>query len=279
MTVDQLKVLIIEDDPGDVEIVRETLADSAGHPILLEAADTLKSGFERLSQGAVDLVLLDLGLPDSQGLSTVSKTYSRYPEIPIVVLTGYEDETLGEQTLKSGAQDYLSKDRIDRQVLVRSIRYAVERSRLVRELEQSRERDRRKREVSALDEFQMNPAASVVAEMYDDGKLLDYSPQLFNEFVTRYSRVLDLAVEETVFKRDRGTSKEVEAMAAELGRLRCRPNDLVDLHRTALERVCADQHLKKVQAYTEEGRILFVGLIGHLAAFYRRYYVTTFARP
>ena len=279
MGEDQLRVLIIEDDAGDLEFVREILDESEGQSILLKSATSLKEGFGLLLRGDIDVILLDLGLPDSQGLITVVKTYTEHPEIPIVVLTGHEDQSLGAEALKRGAQDYLSKGRIDEQVLARSIRYAVERNRLMRELEKSKERERRERETRALEEFRMNPAASVVAEMYQEEVLEKSAPQLFEELVTRYCKLLDQALEERVLKRKHGTAKEVEEIAVELGRLKSRPNDLVDLHRTALARVSVGQPAQKVLAYTEEGRILFIGLMGHLAAFYRHYYVGSYRKP
>ena len=253
MSADQIKILIIDDDPGDVELVREILLQPEGEPVQLEAAGSLRAGFERLSQGNIDLVLLDLGLPDSKGMATVVKTYSEYPEIPIVVLTGHEDQALGAQALQSGAQDYLSKGKIDHQVFVRSIRYAIERNRLVLALERSKERERREREISALEEFRMNPAASVVAEMYEDRGLQEGAPQLFEQLVIRYSDILDLALEEKVLKIKHGTSRRIEAMAKELGHLKCRPNDVVDLHRSTLKRKSRGQPPRKVEAYTRRG--------------------------
>jgi FixJ family two-component response regulator len=74
-------------------------------------------------------VLLDLGLPDSQGLETLAKTYSQAPEVPIVVLTGLDDDALGVQAVNRGAQDYLKKGQVDGELLMRTIRYAIERKR------------------------------------------------------------------------------------------------------------------------------------------------------
>ena len=88
-------VLLIEDNPGDARLIREMLAEGGGDRFKLECADRLSTGLERLAEGGVDIVLLDLGLPDSQGLDTLHKVIAEVPEVPItVVLTGTDDEEL-----------------------------------------------------------------------------------------------------------------------------------------------------------------------------------------
>ena len=104
-----IKTLLVEDNPGDSRLIREMLAEARGVTFNLEYADRLQTGLEHLREGGIDVILLDLGLPDSQGLETLSKTYAQAPEVPIVVLTGLDDEMLGVQAVNKGAQDYLIK--------------------------------------------------------------------------------------------------------------------------------------------------------------------------
>jgi signal transduction histidine kinase len=135
-----INVLLIEDKPGDVRLIREMLAEARGtnstwSAIRLAHADRLRTGLARLAEGHFDVVLLDLSLPDAQGLDTFVKTQAQAPEVPLVVLTGFDDETLALQTVREGAQDYLIKGQIDPGLLVRSIHYAIERLRLRAELE------------------------------------------------------------------------------------------------------------------------------------------------
>ena len=124
-----IKMLLIEDNIGDSRLIREMLSEARGVTFDLKYADRLQAGLEQLGQGGIDVVLLDLGLPDSQGLETLGKTYALAPEVPIVVLTGLDDEMLGVQAVNRGAQDYLIKGQVNENLLVRTIRYAIERKR------------------------------------------------------------------------------------------------------------------------------------------------------
>ena len=118
-------ILIVEDDPGDARLVREMLADAdLGLPI--ESVATLAEARQRLRQ-PVSCVLLDLGLPDSTGLETVTAVLNVAPEAAVVVLTGLAEEKAGSQAVAAGAQDYLVKGRVDAAMLAHATRYAIER--------------------------------------------------------------------------------------------------------------------------------------------------------
>ena len=125
-----VRVLLVEDNPGDARLVQETLAQAGDGGFELTHVDRLSAALDRLEEGGIDLVLLDLVLPDSWGAATCLMTDANAPEVPIVVLTGFDDETLAIQSLREGAQDYLVKGQLDGQLLVRSMRYAVERKRV-----------------------------------------------------------------------------------------------------------------------------------------------------
>jgi len=127
-------VLLIEDDPYDAELTMALLGEIRNFRCLAERADTLSRGLERLSRGGVDLVLLDLGLPDSLGLGTFELAYVQYPDIPIIILSGLADEEMAIKTVQEGAQDYLVKGNFDGNLLARAIRYAIERHRIKAEL-------------------------------------------------------------------------------------------------------------------------------------------------
>ncbi|MEJ2671981.1 MAG: PAS domain S-box protein, partial [Deltaproteobacteria bacterium] len=122
-----LKILLIEDNPGDVRLIREMLTEAGAHDFVIEWVASLSQGLQNLVKDKVDLILLDLTLPDSHGLETFCKAYSLAPQIPFVLLTGLEDETLALTALQKGAQDYLVKGRMDGHTLVRAVRYAAER--------------------------------------------------------------------------------------------------------------------------------------------------------
>jgi two-component system cell cycle sensor histidine kinase/response regulator CckA len=134
-----INVLFIEDNPGDARLVREMLAEAHWGRVKLECADRLSAGLERLAEGGLDCVLLDLTLPDSTGLDTFERVHAHTPELPIVIISELGDEALAIKAVKAGAQDYLVKDHLGSYVLGRSIRYAIERKRMEENLERYRE--------------------------------------------------------------------------------------------------------------------------------------------
>jgi len=136
---DAVTVLLIEDNPGDARLIRELLSEEKGGSFRLEYADRLSLGIERLASGKVDIVLLDLGLPDSQGFDTFIKVHNSVPQVPVVILSGLTDEELAARAVREGAQDYLVKGHVDSDLLGRSLRYAIERKRVEVELQKYRD--------------------------------------------------------------------------------------------------------------------------------------------
>jgi len=134
-----IKALLIEDDPEDAQLLREMLAEAKETRFDVEWVDQIQAGLERLSDGGIEVILLDLSLPDSVGLDTILTVQSRATRIPIVVLTGLDDEALAMRAVSEGAQDYLVKGQVDSRLLVRSIRYAIERKRTEEELRKAKE--------------------------------------------------------------------------------------------------------------------------------------------
>jgi PAS domain S-box-containing protein len=123
-----LRLLLIEDNPGDALLIREALSGANG-PFELETVDRLAAGLGRLRTDSIDVLLLDLGLPDSQGMASFAAVREAAPALPIIVLTGLGDDALALIIVQAGAQDYLVKGQTDGQLLWRAIRYALERQR------------------------------------------------------------------------------------------------------------------------------------------------------
>jgi len=136
MTASPIKVLLIDDEPAQAWLVREYLNSATANNIELVWADCLAEGLKRLATGEIEVVLLDLSLPDSFGANTFAKAHAQFPMVPMVVLTNLEDEEAGIQLVQAGAQDYLVKGQINAQVLYRTIRHAIERKRAADEREQ-----------------------------------------------------------------------------------------------------------------------------------------------
>jgi len=131
-----MRVLLIEDNPVDAYLIRELLAEVGDSPFDLECASELSAGLDRLDEGGIDVLLLDLVLPDSQGLDTFVKAHTYAPEVPILVLSCLDDESLAVQAVQGGAQDYLFKWEFDGRLMVRAMKYAIERKRAGEELKE-----------------------------------------------------------------------------------------------------------------------------------------------
>ena len=135
--IETLRVLIVEDNPADALCLTEALEETNGRKVAISHVETLAEGKERLEKEDFNVLVLDLGLPDSQGIETFLRMRNSAPSVPIVVMSGLDDETLAMQAVPGGAQDYLLKGKWDGEVLKRSINYAIERHRLLWERQQS----------------------------------------------------------------------------------------------------------------------------------------------
>jgi signal transduction histidine kinase len=134
----RLDVLLVEDNAGDARLIARALAQQ-GDRFCLEIVEELSAALDRLGRGGIDVVLLDLSLPDSEGLETFTRLYAGAPGVPIVVLSGLDDEKVALQAVQDGAQDYLVKRVGPSEVVIRALRYAVERHRIEGELRRAKE--------------------------------------------------------------------------------------------------------------------------------------------
>lgn len=137
-----IEVLLVEDNPADVRLLREILKDATSTELKLTHVEWLEQALKRIDEEPVDVVLLDLTPPDSLGLATLAKVHERVPTVPIVVLSGLDDEKLAVKAVQNGAQDYLFKGQLNGELLVRSLRYAIERKRTQEALRQQIQRER-----------------------------------------------------------------------------------------------------------------------------------------
>lgn len=169
---EKYRILLVEDDPGDAELVREYLSDEKKFHIV--HADNLFSALEHLHEETFEIIILDLGLPDSVGLETVNRMKKYSLDIPIVVLTGNDDEEIGLKAVKSGAQDFVIKGVCAERMLKRIICYAVERHETMSKLHESEAQFR------ALSEF--SPYAIMI---YHDKNWV-YANKMAEE-ITEYS--------------------------------------------------------------------------------------------
>ncbi|MDB6029553.1 MAG: putative sensor protein [Verrucomicrobiales bacterium] len=153
----KIRVLLFEDNDDDVLILRHMLHKSRAAHFELTPVDTLSAGIEHLNKRQTDVVLLDLSLPDSRGLETFYAVQTRFPQVPIIVLSGLDDETVALEAVHAGAQDYLVKGHADAQLLTRALIYSIERTQTKTALQSAEEKFRSIFENSVEGIFQTTP--------------------------------------------------------------------------------------------------------------------------
>lgn len=131
---DPWKVLLVEDNPGDARLAIEYMREDPHFGVSCDTASTLQEGIEKVRQGDYDVVLLDLTLPDSTGFATFEKFQAKASQLPIIVLSGQEDELLAHEIVHHGGQDSMPKDLMSGPLMRRSIRHAIERKHIHEEL-------------------------------------------------------------------------------------------------------------------------------------------------
>lgn len=129
-----IRVLLIEDNPGDARLIQEYLSEAPDQFFVVDTVERLGDGLDRLGERPYEVVLLDLHLPDAVGLDSLSQIHMRASHVPVVVLTGLDDEAVGIEAMHQGAQDYVTKSDLTPEALVRSLRYAIGRHRTVEHL-------------------------------------------------------------------------------------------------------------------------------------------------
>jgi len=263
LTPDCLRVLHLEDGPADVRFVRAALGTSSITRFEVTDAATLTEGLGLLEEQRFDVVVTDLTLPDAVGIEAWRRLQQAAPAVPVLVLSGTGSEQHGARVVAEGAQAFLDKDEVGRRLLPQALLQAVLRqARLTAEV---RRREELERELTSLARLAEAPAR-VSAGLYGVGSLTsgDLRP-----VVDRYGALLDAAVEGRFFKLQEAPPYTLRELATQLAWLGAGPRDVIEVHRTALEPRRSPQNSERTAAYHEEGRLLVLELMGHLAAQYR----------
>ena len=236
-----LSVLLVEDSESDALLICDSLADAEGPGYRILTAGSLGRAIELAHSTDFDICLLDLGLPDSQGIETIRKFGQRAAHVPVLVLTGFDDTDAGLAAMQEGAQDYLVKNKVHPEALHRTIRYTIERSVLLNELRRSRDRLRR---------------LAIRLENTREEERLRMSREIHDNFGQKLSALLmDMQWMRARLEEDR--------VLAELPRLRTRLGDsmkladsaLADVQRLAFElRPMALDKLGLAEAIRDEAR-------------------------
>lgn len=264
-------LLLVEDNPGDAELVRDLLGqDGAGRFHVLHVP-RLDEALAALQARNVDVVVLDLSLPDCSGLDTVRAVRSAAGQVPIVVLTGNEDERLALACIDAGAQDYLPKAEVGSRHLLRAIGYAITRVREA-QLHDLQESLARYRALSSA-----NQRTTVTAALAGSGAIRERSAADFSTVVEEYYGLLQPYLSR---KSDRVEAPRdaMEQIVTRLGDWGAGPRDLLDAHLSAIDRALAshanDPHARSI---VYEARLLALEMMGLLVDYYRVGYRRRFA--
>src|SRR4051812_1662077 len=205
MSAPQIDVLLVEDNSGDARLLHEAVKDTGDMSIRLAHEETLARALKCLDTERFDVIMLDLSLPDASGIQTLERTHAHSPNVPIIVLTGLDDEALAVRAVRDGAQDYLVKGQVTGPVLVRAMRYATERRRATEELQRSEEYFRSLIE-NALD----------IITVLDDKGIVRYgSPSIERVLGYRVSALNDTNILALIHPDDRRRVLEKLALGAE----------------------------------------------------------------
>lgn len=228
---------------------------------------------EILNQTKFDAILLDLILPDSKGIDTLVRLKEKVPNTPIIIQTVSEDENIIVKAFQMGAHGYLRSKNLDANLLIYAIRLAVERQLYVSKSQEIQQQKRQELEFQGWENLANPLPASITARMFASESIRESLPVVFNELVQQYSELLDLALEERVFKIDYEISEKLRALADKLGFIKGSPRDVIDIHTKVLKEKNKHYNLAKVQAYVDEGRLRLLELMGYLTSYYRKYYI------
>jgi DNA-binding response OmpR family regulator len=250
-------LLLVEDCQGDADVVCHGLS-GARIGYNLTVAGSLAEAFAHLSEKQTDLILLDLTLPDSKGIETLVRTNAAFPQIPIVVLTGHDDDEFGMASISAGAQDYLCKARLTPLNLRRVIGYALSRHREAQSIELRIARQREQALSSSGAEALAGNAPIRVSE-----------PAIFRAFQVKYRTLLDQYMRQLVLHKGKPL-KEMDGLVTELGALGATPRDLIDIHAAGLDNIKQGIRRENVYVYAADARLFALEMMGLLAEYYRR---------
>ncbi|CAK0768191.1 Response regulator [Gammaproteobacteria bacterium] len=279
MKDETIEVLLIEDDFRFAELLSTWLEEfsqkkngSQVISIRSQYADSLAKALSWLKIAHFDIVLTDLNLPDSRGLVTCKNLLAHTNNIPVIILSGLDDEELAVQAMGYGAQDYLLKSLLDERMLLRSVRYALERHHLKKELEKIRQSQLQQREQKILDQINDRLGSpKTTAQVLGLRNLEQSQPEIFLRMTQNLISIWERIIEMRTHKVTHNVSQELKELAWQMGLYKCGPRDVVALYRAAQFRLEHPDKPRRNDIIHEEGLYLAFELMGNLVSYYRPY--------
>ncbi len=262
-----ITVLVVEDSPGARLLYTQALVESQFATFEVEAVENLAEAIAALSATRFAVVLLDLTLPDSEGLGTLDVIRGIAAGTPVVVLTGATNAADGREALRRGASDYLDKATVSPDGVARSLTYAVERHALRAKVQELEAKSRREREMDELERlstpsrgYEIDPKAEALRQR---------EPEAFAQLCERQARLVAGALSRRGEGPDLDSAGEMHEIGRTLGKLHAAPWDVVDLHAAALKSLTEGQSQVQVVLHAEAGRPVLVQVMSELVSYYR----------
>lgn len=260
-TVPKARVLLlVEDNPGDADLVAELLAED---DYQLVHVPRISDAVKQLESLEVHVVVLDLRLPDCDGVDSVKRMRAMLQaDVPIVVMTGSDDEELALECIAAGANDYLTKKEVHAMNLRRAIGYAVGRLReaQIRQLHETLENYRSMSSKGA--------GTSITAALAGSGAVYDRYPEIFSDLVQRYFGLIEPYLKRLTDEID-APREHKERIVTMLGDAGGGPRDLLDVHVAALDRAIAWEDDPRSHRIVSDSRLLALEMMGLLVDYYR----------
>lgn len=265
MTANELKtriLLLVQNHSADADLIEELLDWTNVDHYQVIRATRISETEQKLREHPVDVVLLDLSLATDDGAETVRAVAAACGDVPIIVLTGIEDEELALACIAAGAQDYLFKREMHTSSLRRAIGYAILRRReaQVRELQETLACHRALSSITA--------ETTVTAALSGTGAVRLRHPEDFLALVNDYNGLLSRYLEQLIVRKDKPRD-QMEKLVTRLGDAGGGPRDLLDVHVAALDEVICGRETEQTKSLAVEGRLLALEMMGLLVDYYR----------
>lgn len=256
------RILIVEDSLGTVELI-VGLLNKIRHNFyrVIHAAD-IEEAIRQLSENAIDVILLDLHLPDGFGVEAVRVVRQTAGSVPIIAITGMDDESLALACIEAGAVDYLFKNELSATHLRRAICYASTQTPGRRLFEPQ----------ETLEQYRLLSSATagttVTAALSGTGAVRERHPEIFQDLVSKYLELFHLYLDQLILQKSK-PKDQMEALTTRLGDSGGGPRDLLDVHVAALDEIVHGNENDRTKSQAVEGRLLALEMMGLLVDYYR----------
>ncbi len=269
-----IDLLVVEDDDDLAALLEQVFVDNPDYATSVARVSTLSDALEHVEGSTPDAVLLDLGLPDSDGLMTARRMLEAVaPPTAIVIFTALRDQGMASRALALGVQDYVVKEDMTSPLVTRVVRYGVTRAQLVHELELARQGEARERELRRLERLasDQQSTTTVSAAMIGDQSVAQrLGPTRYDQDLVReYLRILRRSLDEQAYRGQDTVDADLRSLATVLGFLGAGPRDVIDLHTRSLREAVDSLDGLRATGVVEEGRVVVLQLMGRLVSYYR----------